>query len=667
MPHSSTQRQDEADATPARPIPSDAIFGRDDRAERSGERSLGDFTSTRSVLRLVPLAAVIGVVSAVVALALLDLIALITNLAYYQRFSLEAVPPGGHALGIAAAALPVLGGLVVGLMARYGSEQIRGHGIPEAMETILVGGSRVQPRLAVLKPISSAVSIGTGGPFGAEGPIILTGGALGSIVAQFFHFSAAERRSLLVAGAAGGMAAVFGTPVAAVLLGAELLVFEWKPRSIVPIGIAAAVAEAVRRVFAERGLLAPEPLFPAQIALPEGAGPFLGAVMIGLAGAAAAWLLTVAVYGSEDAFKKLPVHWMWWPAIGGLVVGLGGLIEPRVLGVGYDTIADQLSGQLALGALASIFVVKLVVWAIALGSGTSGGILAPILILGCSLGGLLTPLLPVASQGFWTLMGMTAVMAGVMRSPLTAVLFSLELTHDVSVLMPLLLVSTVAHLTSVLVLKRSILTEKVARRGFHVLREYQVGPLEVLFARDVMAVNLLTVQEGTELADVYRMLREHSRMRYQRLLPVTTADGRLVGALAWTDVLERAAGGSLQGRVDDIMHRKLTVAYPDETLRTVADRMAGDGIGVLPVVERARPDRLCGLITQYDLLRARGRMLEEERHREQVLTLRIFSGASGRARFGAGPGNGPGAGPGAGSGPSAAGAPDRRARYGKTG
>ncbi|HEX6631546.1 MAG TPA: chloride channel protein, partial [Gemmatimonadaceae bacterium] len=556
---------------------------------------------------------------------LLDLIGLITNLVYYHRVSLALVSPADNTLGLGAVAIPVVGGLLVGLMARYGSEQIRGHGIPEAMETILVGGSKVRPRLTILKPISSAISIGTGGPFGAEGPIILTGGALGSVFAQFFHLSAAERRSLLVAGAAGGMAAGFGTPVAAVLLGVELLVFEWKPRSMVLIGVAAVVAEAVRMRFAAWGLLNPEPLFPTQIALAAGWAPFLGAVAMGVAGGAVAWLLTVCVYGAEDAFKKLPIHWMWWPAIGGLVVGIGGLVEPRALGVGYDTIADQLAGRLALGALASIFVVKLVIWSLALGSGTSGGILAPILIMGCAMGGLLTPLLPHATEGYWILMGMTAALAGVTRSPLTAVVFAVELTHDVEILMPLLVVSTVAHLVSVLVLKRSILTEKVARRGFHVLREYEVGPLQVLFVRDLMATDVLTVEEGSSLEAVYRMLLDRSSRRYQRLLPVTDADGRLVGALAWNDVLERAARGALGGTIDDVMHRGVTVAYPDETLRDVADRMADGRLGVLPVVERGHPDRLRGLITQFDLLRARGRMLEEERHREQVLDLRVFS------------------------------------------
>ncbi|MGH9211536.1 MAG: chloride channel protein [Acidimicrobiales bacterium] len=505
-----------------------------------------------------------------------------------------------------------------------GPEQIRGHGIPEAMETILVGGSKAEPRVTVLKPVSSAVSIGTGGPFGAEGPIVLTGGALGSVFGQFFHLSAIERRSLLVAGAAAGMSAVFGTPVAAVMLGVELLVFEWKPRSMILIAVASAVAAVVRIALSEVDLLEPAPLFPTTVHVPAGAATVFGGVVIGLAGGAAAWVLTKAVYGAEDAFKRLPVHWAWWPAIGGLVVGIGGLVEPRALGVGYDTIGDELAGNLAIGALVSILVVKLVIWSLALGSGTSGGILAPILIMGAAAGGLLAPLLPGGSAGAWSVLGMAAVLAGVTRSPLTAVVFSLELTNDVGLLLPLLLAGTIAHLVSVLVLKRSILTEKVARRGFHVLREYAVSPLEALFVRDVMATSVVTVRPEHSVAEVYAAVGPRPAARRQRLLPVVDPDGDLVGAVPWADILERAAVAKLTGSVGDLMHRDVVTAYPDETLREVADRMAEKRLGVLPVVEHSRSRHLRGIVTQFDLLAARERNLEEERHRERVLQLRAL-------------------------------------------
>jgi H+/Cl- antiporter ClcA len=427
-------------------LPDDEVIGPDQRDPSGNEAELGDFTITASTLRLVPLAALIGATSAVVALVLLKLIAFVTNIAYFQKASTELTTPSGHSLGVLAVFIPVVGGLVVGVMARFGSERIRGHGIPEAMETILVGGSKAQPRVAVLKPISSAVSIGTGGPFGAEGPIVLTGGAIGSVLAQFFHLSAIERRSLLVAGAAGGMSAVFGTPIAAVLLGVELLVFEWKPRSMVLIGVASAVAAAVRDAFSGAGWLEQLPLFPTAVQVDPGITSLLAAVVIGVGGAAAAWLLTRAVYGAEDLFNKLPIHWLWWPAIGGLAIGIGGLIEPRALGVGYEVIGSEIAGRIALTGLVSIFVVKLAIWAIALGSGTSGGILAPILIMGAAVGGLFSPLLPGGSAGAWALLGMGATLAGTTRSPLMAVIFAFELTHDVNMLLPLILAATLAHL-----------------------------------------------------------------------------------------------------------------------------------------------------------------------------------------------------------------------------
>lgn len=601
-------------------IPDDTLTGPDQRDGHGAEHERGDFTIGPGVLRQVALAAVIGMLAAVVALGLLNLIALVTNLAYFGRWSTELTIPAGNTLGLLAVGVPVIGGLAVGLMARYGSERIRGHGIPEAMETILVGGSKVQPRVTVLKPVSSAIAIGTGGPFGAEGPIIVTGGALGSVFGQLFNLSAIERRSLLVAGAAAGMSAVFGTPVAAVLLGVELLVFEWKPRSMIPIAVASAMGAAVRAGFAGAGWLEEVPLFPSSAVLDPGVTMVLGAVAVGVVSGAVAWVLTKAVYGAEDLFKRLPVHWAWWPAIGGLVVGIGGLVEPRALGVGYDVIEAEIGGRIAVAGLLSILAVKLVIWAVALGSGTSGGILAPVLIMGAAVGGLMGSVLPGASVGAWSLLGMGAVLAAVTRAPLTAIVFGLELTSDIELLLPLLLACIVGHLISVLVLKRSILTEKVARRGFHVLCEYSVGPLDALFVRDVMATDVLTAEADTTVAEVYGAL-DAAPMRRQRLLPVL-ADGRVMGVVPWNDVLERAAGGRTMGALDELMHRHVVVAHPDETLREVADRMASNALGVLPVVERTGPRRLRGIVTTFDLLAAQERNLQEERHRERVLRLR---------------------------------------------
>ena len=598
-------------------FPSDAVVSPDSSPSGGRDRELGDFATTRSVLGLAASAPLIGAAVACLALVLLDLIGLITHLAYTGTLNTSLAAPDIHVLGVWSVLVPVVGGLIVGAMARFGSERIRGHGIPEAMETILLRGSRMEPRLAVLKPISSAVSIGTGGPFGAEGPIIVTGGALGSIVGQLMHLTAAQRRTLLVAGAAGGMTAVFATPVAAVLLAVELLLFEWRPRSMIPVALAACAAEAVREGFVRAGLLRAAPLFAMSAHGSLGVSVTLGAVLVGLACGGLAWVMTRCVYGAEDLFGRLPFHWSWWPAIGGVFVCLGGLIDPRVLGVGYATIGAELAGELAVGALAVLLVVKLAVWAIALGSNTSGGILAPLLMLGAALGGLLGALLPGAGEGTWALIGMAAAMAGVMRSPFTSIVFALELTHDVNALLALLLACTIAHLVSVLTLKRSILTEKIARRGYHVTREYEIDPLHALLVRDVMSTDVLTVLPQTPAKELYERLPEGSAKRRQRLYPVIDSNENLVGVLAFSDVL--AAYQSISPIKASELARQPMIAFADETLREVADRMVSTGHGVLPVTDRRDPRRLAGLVSQFDLLKAHERVLIEERHSERPL------------------------------------------------
>src|SRR6202167_994609 len=382
--------------------------------------TLGDFTTTTRVLPISALAIFIGVVCAYVALALLRLIGLFTNLFYFGRWSTALVSPAGNHLGIFSVLVPIGGALIIGVMARYGSERIRGHGIPEAIEAILINGSRVEPKVALLKPISSAISIGSGGPFGAEGPIIMTGGAFGSMIAQMFHLTSAERKTLLVAGAAAGMSATFAAPLAATLLAVELLLFEWKPRSFIPVALASATAGAARRYILGIGPLFPVPAHPVFI----GPAGLLGCVICGLLAGALSALLTGAVYAAEDAFQKLPFHWMWWPAIGGLVIGVGGLIFPQALGVGYDTIGALVQGDVGHTTIAGILLVKSVIWAVALGSGTSGGVLAPLLMMGGALGGLETTFLPAEGAGFWPLISMAAVMGGTMRAPLMSIIFA---------------------------------------------------------------------------------------------------------------------------------------------------------------------------------------------------------------------------------------------------
>ncbi len=584
---------------------------------------LGDFLVSPRMILIATLAVSIGILSAGVALVLLRLIGLFTNLFFYQRWETTLVSPAGNTLGFGVVLVPVVGALIIGLIARYGSERIRGHGIPEAIEAILINGSRVQPRVAFLKPLSSAISIGSGGPFGAEGPIIMTGGAFGSMVAQFFHLTSAERKTLLVAGAAGGMSATFDTPVAAVLLAVELLLFEWKPRSLIPVALASGVAAATRWY-----LLGPGPLFPVP---PHAAfiGPagLLGCVVVGLLAGALSAVLTMAVYAAEDAFRLLPIHWMWWPAIGGLVVGGGGLIFPQALGVGYDTIGALLQGDVPGQTIIGILLVKSVIWAVSLGSGTSGGVLAPLLMMGGALGGLEALVLPNEGPGFWPLVSMGAILGGTMRSPFTGIIFALELTRDVDALLPLLVAVTLAHAFTVLVMRRSILTEKVSRRGYHLSREYAVDPLEILFVREVMRTNVVALPANISLEDLAQSLRSGHGHAGQRLYPVLGAEGELLGVVTRGDLqalIHARHEDAACCQLAEVIRRDPVVAYPDEPLRAVVYRMAETGLTRFPVVERGNGRKLVGIIALSDLLRARARSLEEERRRERVLRVRQF-------------------------------------------
>ena len=582
-------------------------------------QALGDFTADSRTIPISLLAILIGVLSTGVAWALLRLIGLFTNLFYYHRWNFQLVSPAGNHLGPWAILVPIAGALVIGLMARYGSERIRGHGIPEAIESILINGSRVQPRLAILKPLSSAISIGSGGPFGAEGPIIMTGGAFGSMIAQFFHLTSAERKTLMVAGAAAGMSATFASPVAAVLLSVELLLFEWKPRSLVPVALASAAAGAARRYILGLGPLFPVPNHPSFIG-PEG---LLGCAICGLLAGALSVLLTGAVYAAEDAFAKLPIHWMWWPAIGGLVVGAGGLVFPQALGVGYDTIGALLQGNVVTGTIVGILLVKSVIWAVSLGSGTSGGVLAPLLMMGGALGGIETMFLPNLGGGFWPLVSMGAILGGTMRSPLTGIIFALELTHDINVLLPLLVASVIAHAFTVLVLKRSILTEKVARRGYHLSREYAVDPLEILFVRDAMRTNLVAFSSDNTLDQVRTSLNAQRGTRGQHLYPVVDEKRHLYGVITRKQLHKFLADPKPARRTLADLATDPLVAYPDEPLRVVVYRMAESGLTRFPVVDRGDHRKLVGMIGLRDLLSARARNLEEERNRERVLRIRL--------------------------------------------
>ncbi len=652
--------------------------------ELIGSQELGDFTTTSRLLPISVLAIAIGAIGAFLALGLLRLIGLCTNLFFFQRWNTEMTSPANHHLGYWVWVVPVVGGLMVGAMARWGSERIRGHGIPEALESILLRGARIEPKVALLKPISAAISIGSGGPFGAEGPIIMTAGAVGSLISQFFHLSDTERKTLLVAGAAAGMSATFATPIAAVFLAVELLLFELKPRSLVPVALASATAAAARRY-----LLGAGPLF---FRTPHSSGfsveTLLACGLLGLLAGLLSMGLTKAVYASEDLFGKLPVHWMWWPAIGGLGIGIGGMIFPQALGVGYDVIGVLLTGQATTYLILGILIVKAGIWSFSLGSGTSGGVLAPLLMMGGALGAGCAHALPFVFHaegiGFWPLIAMAATLGGTMRSPLTATIFALELTSDVNVLLPLLIGAVVAHGFTVLTLRRSILTEKLSRRGFHLSREYSVDPLEIMFAREVMRTKIVALPESIRLRDLRESMKttqpvnagEAQQEHYgQWLYPVVKADQSLLGVMTRHElesllshppsesesarvaipfIPPNGIGGGESGeaerqsysgdtRLADVaaLQRKPAVAYPDEPLRVVVYRMAKTGFTRLPVVERrARGSReggsdsqrgsgssaakVVGMISLKDLLKARVVSLNAEHDRERVLPVKIF-------------------------------------------
>ncbi len=573
------------------------------------------------------MAVVVGAMSAPVAFALVWLINAITNLVFFQRLSAAAASPAGNHLGPWVILAPVAGGLIIGLMARYGSEKIRGHGIPEALEAILFGRSRMSAKVAVLKPLSSAISIGTGGPFGAEGPIIMTGGAFGSLFAQLFQLSASERKILLVAGAAGGMSAIFSAPIAAVLLAVELLLFEWRPRSFIPVAISAVVAAALRVP-----LLGDGPIFPVPAHAPLGGTELMFVLVVGTIAGLAAGVLTFLVYAFEDLFTKLPVHWCWWPAIGGLIVGIGGWINPSALGVGYDTIHSLLQGNLLGAALVSVLVVKAVIWSVALGSGTSGGVLAPLLMMGGALGALEAGWIPCGDHSLWAMVSMAAVMGGVMRSPLTATFFTLELTHDINVLPGVLLGTAVAYGITIFTLRRSILTEKVARRGYHLMREYWVDPFTLVRVGDVMAPPPQSIPATMTVAELAkRVTSQDAKLGRRHAFLIVDGQKRPVGIITRGDILKAISRADISNSVLVAGNRELVTVCPDELISSALDKMLAHKIGRLPVVSTEDADQVVGYLGRAELLAARQRHYTDEQTRERGW-LAILGSVSGRRR-----------------------------------
>ncbi len=600
---------------------------------KAGANGLRDYSADSRMLLMSALAVVVGAVGAVLSWVLIRLIYLATNVFYFHRWNAHIVDPGSNTLGWHAVFLPVLGGLLVGLIARFGSDRIRGHGMPEAIEAVLMRGAKISPKITFYKPVATAIAIGSGGPFGAEGPIIMTGGAAGSLLAQALRMTDAERSVMLVAGAAAGMSATFLAPLAAILLAVELLLFEWRPRSLVPVAVASVTAAAIRRM-----LLGGNPVFtmtPMTIPVSHEALP--AAVLAGLCAGLMALLLTRGVHFFEAMFEKLPIHWMWWPAIGGLGIGLGGLVYPSALGVGYPVIQRMLSGEDGWWLVFGVVVIKSLIWTESLGSGTSGGILAPQLMIGGGVGVALAHVLPVMQPGAWPLVCMAAVLAGSIGAPLTAAVMAVELTHNSGLLLPLLLACVTAYGMTVLLQKRSILTERLAKRGYHLSREYGVDPLETVLVAQAMHTSVFALPATAtrhDAADWMRKMEERAAGdrgaawgHWQRLFPLLDGEGRLVAILTRTQMMASARQADLDGPLaaDGNAAPKTVSSY--DTLRAVASGMAASKLSHYPVVDGN--GKFAGIITIEDLLTGRSRESLRESDRTRVLRMRWpFSSAT---------------------------------------
>jgi len=590
-------------------------------ASASSEPALvpGEPAQFRMVL-IALLAAGIGLLAGVVAYLLYKLIGLFTNLAFYHRFSTAFLSARHHTLGPWVIAVPVVGGIIVGFMAKYGTDKIKGHGIPEAMEAVLFNRSRIQPRVAILKPISAAIAIGTGGPFGAEGPIIQTGGALGSLVGQVLHCTASERKVLLACGAAAGMSATFNTPIAGVILAIELLLFEFKSRSFIPLVIASTLATAVHMQ-----LLGAGPMFTVSamdFGIPH-ALPFY--LVLGVICGLAAVGFSKLLYWVEDLFQKLPVDELWWPAIGALGLGIIGYFVPRVFGVGYDTIGDILNASLALKILLIVMIAKAVALVISLGSGTSGGLLAPMFMSSAALGGVfamgVNRVFPGAdlAPGAFALVAMGAVFGAASRATFTFIIFAFEITRDYNAVLPLMLVSVIADGLAMLFMpKSSIMTEKLARRGLRIHQDYEADVMQQTVVSDTMDREVPTLPAHTRVAELADRIARHEPQatRHQAMVMVD-GEGKLAGMISRSDVLkalETDPTGAMS--VLEAGTANVIVTYPDETLHEAVAKLLRNNIGRLPVVDRNDPRRLVGYLGRPNIMAARLRRLEEEHVQE---------------------------------------------------
>jgi len=583
---------------------------------------LRDYSVDARVLYVSALAAGLGAVSSVLAWILLKLIDLATNLFYYHRFRFDEIEPAGHHLGWLSVFVPVLGGLLVGLIARFLSPKVRGHGMPEAIEVIVFQGGKVQPRVAILKPLATAISIGSGGPFGAEGPVIITGGAVGSVLGQLLPFTDSERTVLMVAGASAGMAAAFSCPMSAVLLAVEILLFEWRPRSLIPVAIACITAGAIRHL-----LLGPGPIFPMQPTVgPLHGFAMLGALAVGVLAALLSTGLSKALHFFETLFEKLPIHWMWWPAIGGVVIGVGGLIFPKSLGVGYDVIRELLNEPVTWEMLAGVLVVKSLIWVVALGSETAGGVFAPLLMIGGAMGLAAGHWLTPISPGAWAVVGMTSIISAALGAPLTAAMFAVELTNNGGLTIPVLLGCVTAYAISVLLQPRSLVTEALSRKGLHLSREYGVDPLETVMVRSVMHTSVFALRESATRQDAMDWLAKMNKRggeawaHWQRIFPLVDDNGNMKAILTRGQMITAAEAGDPSAPLIGNGVLKPAVVGPWETLRSAAERMAELKLRSFPVINDS--GGLMGILNIEDLLEARGKASLRDRERNRVLRLR---------------------------------------------
>ncbi len=562
----------------------------------------------------------VAVCISLIAKFLIYLINLVTNISFYGNWSIAHSTPVNNLLGIGVIIVPVVGGIIVGLMALYGSKAIRGHGIPEAMEQILTNQSKIKPTITYLKPISSAIAIGTGGPFGAEGPIIATGGALGSTLGQLLKITHNERKILLAAGSTAGMAAIFGSPVAAIFLAIELLLFEFSPRSIIPVALACITGAAGHHL-----LFGTEPVFAVNKIIETPTNTSLVAysvmgIVIGLLSVG----VTKIVYLIEDGFEKLPVHWMWWPAIGGLAVGIIGYFAPRTLGVGYVNITDLLSVNMTMRIVLNLCVLKFISWAIALGSGTSGGTLAPLFTIGGAAGILLGSLvlylfpssgvtLPLAA-----LVGMSALFAGASRAFLTSIIFALETTGQSNALLPLLATCGASYIVSYFLMDSTIMTEKISRRGVKTPDSYEPDILEKVTVEQVMEKNGLIISDDNNISEVLDWLNDEPEYNRNYFI-VSNENGEYKGILSSSNLFNKIH--KAETPIGELIKRKNISVYIDDSLRTAVELMAKENIDVLPVVSK-ESSNVIGTLSYQNIIASYRQSIDEHTEKSPDISLK---------------------------------------------